>query len=70
MKTERDGEWEWKQWASGQGAKVEDTTLRRIAARAGGFTAEEWLSVVAAVRDAILEGWDAGWAAAGGDEDE
>ena len=70
MKKERDGEWAWKKWTAGRGSKVEDDALRRIAEPAGGFTVDEWFSVVTAVRDAILEGWEACWAAAGGDDDE
>ena len=72
MIRERDGEWEWKQfWASGQGEKVEDDALRRIARNTSGYSPDSWLSVVGAVRDAILGGWDAGWKAAiGENEDE
>lgn len=68
--SQRDGEYLWKQWRDQLGDKVEDTALRLIAAKSTGFAVEEWMSVVCAVRDAILESWMAGWKAAGGDDDE
>jgi len=66
---QRDGEWLYKQWRDGKGAKVEDEAVRKI---------YEWLlpknidihfGIVGAIRDALLEGWDAGWEAAGGDKE-
>ena len=71
----RDGEWLYKKWRDGLGAKVEDAALRRILRCITKWSVhfasgEECdFGIAVAVRDAMLFAWEAGWAAAGGDDD-
>ena len=66
--SKRDRVWLWKKWANGAGAKLKDTTLRRIISAISGLDGEKTISIVAAINEAISDSWDAGWSAARGDD--
>ena len=67
-KNRLDVEYLWKRWRDDAGAKLEEATLRRIISAISGLDVEKTLSVVGAIRDAMLNSWAAGWAAAEGGE--
>lgn len=64
----RDSEWEWKKWITGAGQKVEDGALAKIRSELGRIYPGAEAILACAIHNAILEGWEAGWGAAGGDD--
>ena len=71
MKTSKDAEYLYKEWRAGRtGSRIEDDAIQRIigSSRVAPNT-EAYLDILYAISDTILSAWEAGWDAAGGDDD-
>lgn len=68
MKSRRDRKQLEIEFAGGAGAKIEDTALQCIL-RVVRLPAADDLILLSAIREAILDSWEAGWEASRGDAD-
>lgn len=63
-----DAEYEYKRWLDGQALRIEDCVLRSILSALRHVGEDSQLKIVAAIREAMLASWEAGWDAATGED--